>query len=192
MKAWIASSWNTGREFMEKYGIVVGALGIYGYYLLVSLNLFSHQKMKGGLLSLFLQFDSLILMWGVMYVVVQLQKYRKEKTDQEKEQQNLYMSYERQRIQLTSLDEITEMLNDKINNPLSIISLSTGSLRRKTERDSELGAYVERIESALKRVQEVMVGVHGYHAKKIVRISKEVIDLERQEGMPGLEGSVRL
>jgi signal transduction histidine kinase len=181
MRHRIPEVWKAIQNFAERHWIVLGALGIYGYYVLASLDLFSQHRQKGGLLGVFLQFDSLILMWGVLFVFFQLQKSRKERHAEAEQQRELVLAYERQRIQLTSLDEITDMLNDRINNPLSIIMMSMASLRKKTEREGELGEYVERIESALKRIQEVMIGIHSYHARKIVRISREMANGERPE-----------
>jgi len=163
-------------RFIERHTIIVGALFIYAYYLVLALDLYEHQKEKQELLTLFLQFDSLLLMWGVIFVFVQLQKYRKERKDGEHQQRNLLHRFQEQQLQLSSLDDISDMLNDRINNPLSVISLSAGSLRGRTNRDSNLADEVDKIESALKRVQEVMMGIQSYHTKKIIKLSRQMME----------------
>jgi len=167
--------------FAEKYSMVLGVLFIYGYYLFTSLDLFTQHKAKTGFLDLFFQFDSLLLMWGVVYLVVQLQKYRKERREEEDRQRALRAALEHQMLQLASLDKISDTLNDRINNPLSIISLSVSSLREKTSSDSDLAQDVETIEGSLKRIQEVMMNIQAYHTKKIMKLSKESIGVERVE-----------
>ena len=163
-------------QFVERHTIIVGAVVIYAYYLIVTLDLFEHQAEKRELLSLFLQFDSLLLMWGVVFVFVQLQKFRRERQKGDKQQRTLLHRFQEQQLQLASLDDISDMLNDRINNPLSVISLSAGSLRKKTTVDNELARQVDVIESAMKRVQEVMWGIQSYHTKKILKISRQMLD----------------
>jgi len=172
-------------RFIERHTIIVGALVIYAYYLVLTLDLFENQAEKRELLTLFLQFDSLLLMWGVIFVFVQLQKYRKERKDGEHQQRTLLHRFQEQHLQLASLDDISDMLNDRINNPLSVISLSAGSLRGRTNRDSDLAAEVDKIDSALKRVQEVMMGIQSYHTKKIIKLSRQMMD-EDEASQPRL------
>ncbi len=167
--------------FLEKYSILLGALFIYGYYLVISVDLFAQRNERKGFLDLFFQFDSLLLMWGIIYLVVQLQKYRKERKEEEERQRNLLKEFEHQRLELATLDDVTDLLNDRINNPLSMISLSTTSIRDRIQGDNVLVQEIEQIESALKRVQEVMMGLQSYHAKKIVKLSKESIRAEERE-----------
>ena len=175
-------------QFVERHTIIVGAVVIYAYYLIVTLDLFEHQAEKRELLSLFLQFDSLLLMWGVVFVFVQLQKFRREREVGEKQQKTLLHRFQEQQLQLASLDDISDMLNDRINNPLSVISLSAGSLRKRTIIESELAHQVDVIESSMKRVQEVMWGIQSYHTKKILKISKQMLD-EDETPKPGIESS---
>ncbi|MDH4069178.1 MAG: hypothetical protein OEV30_02020 [Ignavibacteria bacterium] len=160
---------------LDKYTILVGAILIYAYYLVLALDLFERHEQKRELLSLFLQFDSLILMWGVIFVLVQLKKIKQVKKDGEEKQKALLASFQRQHLQLASLDDISEMLNDRINNPLTVISLCAGSLRKRTGRNDDMGDEIDKIEGGLKRVQEVMMGIQSYHTKKIVKISRALM-----------------
>ena len=73
--------WNQARAFLEKYFILVAAVVIYSYYLFTSINLMEHGSSKKGFFDYVLQFDSLILMWVIAAVFVQLQKFRREKRE---------------------------------------------------------------------------------------------------------------
>jgi hypothetical protein len=176
MKSLIDKARSSLLRLVEGYPVVLGALVIYGYYLVISLDFFSRHREKTGLLAMFLQFDSLILLWGVVFALVELQKFHKEKKAQEQWHRDLYSAFERQRIALTSLDQICEMVNDRINNPLSIISLSASSLRRHWQTDDGLVHEIEKMEGGIKRVQEIMIGLESYHAKKIVKLSKGIMN----------------
>ena len=176
-----------GSVILEKYAVLLGAVLIYAYYLVLTLDLFEHHEEKTGFLSMFLQFDSLILMWGVVFVLVQLKKVRTQKKRGEDRKNTLLERFEYQQLQLATLDDISTMLNDRINNPLTVISLSAGSLRERTARDHELAHEVEKIESALKRVQEVMMGIQTYHTKKIIKLSRQLME----EGKAEEKGAAR-
>jgi len=94
--------WPRIRSFIEKYFILIAAVVIYGYYLLTSINLMEHSDSKKGLLDYVLQFDSLILMWVIAAVFVQLQKYRRERREEAEYRQKIQLEFERQRIHLQS------------------------------------------------------------------------------------------
>jgi len=167
-------------RIVERYTILLGAIAIYGYYLVLALDLFERHEQKTGFLSIFLQFDSLLLMWGVIFVLVQLKKIRTERKRGEKKKNSLLHRFQRQQLQLATLDDISDMLNDRINNPLTMIALSANSLRQRTTHQGELATQVENIEGALKRVQEVMMGIQSYHTKKIVKLSRELMEEEEK------------
>ena len=162
-------------HILDTYPVVIGALLIYGYYLAVSVDFFTNYGEKRGLLSMFLQFDSVILIWGVVFALIQLQKFHKEKKQEEEWHRGLYSAFERQRLALSSLDQICDLMNDRINNPLSVISLSTSSLRRQMQEDHSLSREVEQLEGSIRRIQEVMIGLESYYAKKIVKLSRDIM-----------------
>lgn len=160
--------WKNFLSFIERYSILVAGVVIYVYYLLTSIDLLKHADTKRSFLDYLLQFDSLILLWVIAVVVLQLQKYRRQHREQEETRQRIQLEYERQRTQLQVLDEITTLLHDNINNPLAIISMTTQSIRRKFETDPEIISWIERIDSALQRVQTAIKDIKAYQTQKIV------------------------
>lgn len=161
--------WNPTRAFLEKYFILVAAVIIYGYYLITSINLMEQGNTKKGFLDYVLQFDSLILMWVIAAVFVQLQKFRKEKSEQETYRQRIQLEFERQRIHLQLLDEITALLQDNVNNPLAVISITSHTIRRKFENDDEILGWLDRIDASLQRVHATINDIKAYQTQKIVQ-----------------------
>jgi signal transduction histidine kinase len=161
-----------GLAFLEKHSLLVAAAAIYGYYLFTSMNLFEHSEVKKTFFDYLLQFDSLIFMWVIAVVVVQLQKYRKENRDQEEHRKNSLLQFERQRVQLEVLDDITELLQDSVNSPLTAISIATQSIRRRFEFDEEVLTWLDRIETSMQRVQ---AGINEIKSQRLQNIVKRTI-----------------
>ncbi len=168
--------WNPTRDFLEKYFILVAAVVIYGYYLLTSINLMEHSTTKRGFLDYVLQFDSLILMWVIAAVFIQLQKYRREKKNEESYRVKVQSEFERQRIHLQLLDEITALLQDNVNNPLAVISITSHTIRRKFENDDEILGWLDRIDASLQRVHATINDIKAYQTQKIVQHTTKQAD----------------
>ncbi|MBM2839862.1 MAG: hypothetical protein HW412_390 [Bacteroidetes bacterium] len=173
--------WKQVRTFVEKYFIIIAAVVIYGYYLLTSINLMEHSESKKGLLDYVLQFDSLILMWVIAAVFVQLQKYRRERREETEYRQKIQLEFERQRIHLQLLDEITALLQDNVNNPLAVISITSHTIRRKFENDDEIIGWLDRIDASLQRVHATINDIKSYQTQKIVQHTAEKTDMSRHK-----------
>lgn len=159
-------------SLFDRYSIIVAAVVIYGYYLLTSIDLLQSPETKNGFLDYVLQFDSLILLWVIAVVVIQLQKYRKERKEEEEYRKKIELEYQRQRIHLQVLDEITTLLQDNVNNPLAIISITTHTIRRKFEGDEEILGWLDRIDASMQRIHNTIGDIKAYQTQKIVQDSK--------------------
>lgn len=160
--------WKGVVGFLDRYSILVAAVVIYGYYLLTSIDLLQEPKEKKGVLDYILQFDSLILMWVIAVVVIQLQKYRKERQEQEEYRKKIELQFERQRIHLQLLDEITTLLQDNVSNPLAIISITNHTIRRRFDGDEELTQLVDRIDTSMQKIHATIKDIKAYQTQKIV------------------------
>jgi len=161
--------WKGLLKILERYSILVAAVVIYSYYLLTSIDLIQDSETKKGFLDYLLQFDSLILMWVVAAVVIQLQKYRKERKEEEDYRRKIQTEFDRQRIHLQVLDEVTSLLQDNVNNPLAIISITTHTIRRKFEADEEILGWLDRIDASMQRIHATINDIKAYQTQKIVQ-----------------------
>jgi signal transduction histidine kinase len=175
---------NTGR-LLEKHGIVLAGAAIFGYYLWSAIDLFRAGRGAYDLQEYVFQFDSLIFLWLLLWVGVKLMEYRRRQKEEAERHRRIALEYERQRMRLDLLDEVTTTLTDAVNNPLSIISISAGSIREQFTPDSEVVAHLDRIEGALRRLQEVLTDFQQYHTRRIIR----AVDSQGATGGGALEAT---
>ncbi len=157
--------------FLDKYSILISAFAIYAYYLLTSIDLLVHHEVKKSFLDYLLQFDSLIFMWVIAAVILQLQKYRKQQAEENEYRRNVEREFERQRMHLHVLDDITQSLQERVNNPLATISISSHTIRRKHESDIEITSWLDRIDTSLKSIHASISEMKATQLEKIVEES---------------------
>ncbi len=156
------------RGFLERYGVTIAGIVIFLYYLGATLDLFLYPHARRDFLGYFFQFSSVVLLWGLVCLAARILEYRRKQREEQEKNRALLQEYERRKMQLEVLDEMSDLLNDTVNNPLAVISLSASSIRERFEPDSEMLNYLDSIDSALKRVREVLADFKSYHATKIV------------------------
>jgi signal transduction histidine kinase len=156
---------------LDRYGIVLAGLLIFAYYLWSAIDLFENPLPKRGFTGYLFQFDTLIVLWISLVIGAKLNEYRKKHKAEAERNKQIAMEHEKQKMRLDVLDDVTEHLSDAINNPLSIISLSTGSLRDRFSADREVAAFLDRIEGALRRMREVLIDFQQYQTRKIMKSS---------------------
>src|ERR1700690_407866 len=87
--AMVKSIWKKILLWVNAYPIVFSVLGIYAYYLFTTLNFFKKSEVAHlSLADFILQYDSLIWMWLVVYVVsrAQTMKQKYESDDANRKQ----------------------------------------------------------------------------------------------------------
>lgn len=162
------SIWKSIVSFLDRYSILVAGVVIYGYYLLTSIDLIKDGAPHKRFLDYLLQFDSLILLWIIAAVVIQLQRYRKQQKDETEYRRAIQLEFEKQRIHLQLLDEITTLLQDNVNNPLATISNTSHNIRRKFPDDGEIMGWLDRIDSSLQRIHSTIQDIKAFQSQKIV------------------------
>ena len=159
---------NKAYGLLDRFGIVIAGVVIFGYYLWSALDMYTTPHARRSFEGYFFQFDSLILLWLLLVAGMKLHEYRKKQEAEQESHRKIATEYERQRMQLGLLDDVTTLLTDAINNPLAVISISSGSIRERFTSDDEILTYLDRIDGALRRMREVLTDFHNYEAKKIM------------------------
>lgn len=168
MSSFINRSFSTFKKILEKYPVVLAALIIYLYYLLTSYNLFANYKEKQTFLDYVLQFDSLFFLWLAIAAYLQLRKLKQDRLNEAIRRMEVEKNLEIQKIHAKVINEITELLQDSVNNPLAVISLGTKEIRKKFEADPEIIAWLDRIDAAMKRIHNTIRDIQLYETQKIL------------------------
>jgi signal transduction histidine kinase len=164
------------KSLAEKYPVIVAAIVIYCYYLLTSFNLFKHATEKQTLLDYVMQFDSLFFLWLAAAAFLQLQKTRKSNEQAVEQRRTMERVLDRQQIYGTLIKDITMLLQDNVNNPLAIISVTTQEIRRRFESDKEILRWLDRIDGAMQRIHNTIRDLQAYEAQKLIESTKESLE----------------
>ncbi|MBI5216125.1 MAG: hypothetical protein HY960_10275 [Ignavibacteriae bacterium] len=175
MKNFTLKIWHWTKSYVERYPIVIAAVVIYLYYFVTSLNLFEHSDQKRTFFDFLVQFDSLILLWLIAAALLQIQKYRKANKKEIERRHEVERIIDRQKIYKQIVNDVTMLMQDSVNNPLAIISVTTQELRRKFEKDEEMLRWIGRIETSVARINDTMRGLRGYEAEKMLESTTEIV-----------------
>jgi len=167
--------WSKVKGFVERYPVIVAAVIIYLYYLLTSLNLFQHKGQKQTVLDYVMEFDSLFFMWLAAAALLQLQRIRKSFRQETEQRHKIERVLDRQQIYNSLVKDITMLLQDNVNNPLAVISVTTQEIRRRFESDAEIIRWLDRIDGAMKRIHYTIRDLQAYEAQKLIESSNEVL-----------------
>ena len=175
MKDLIKKIWCKIQVFIEKYPVIIAAVVIYLYYLLASVNLFRRSDVNRTFLDYVMEFDSLFFLWLAAAALLQVQKIRKAYKKEEEGRRNIERVLDRQQIYSALVNDITMLLQDNVNNPLAVISVTTQEIRRRFETDAEIVRFLDRIDGAMKRIHNTIRDIQSYEAQKLVESTTEIL-----------------
>jgi hypothetical protein len=111
-----------------------------------------------------------------------VQKWRKSYTTESEHRRNIERVLDRQQIYSQLLNDINALLQDNVNNPLAVISVTTQEIRKKFETDKEIMRWLDRIDGAMQRIHHVIRDLQSYESQKMVSSSSEIL----KTGLPPL------
>ena len=165
----VKSIWKKIVFWVNTYPIVFSVMGIYAYYLFTTLNFF--KKSEVAHLSLFdfiLQYDSLIWMWLVVYVVVRAQSMKQKYESNELNRKQILSDVEKSSIASAVLRNVIRLLQDAINNPLAIIGSTMEEIRKRSSSDPALSRQFDQIEASLQRIHNAIKDVQVYESTELL------------------------
>lgn len=175
--------WRWAKNYADRYPIMLAGILIYLYYLLTSVDLFQHPNKDISFLDYLLQYDSIFIMWIAAAALIQLRKSRKLHQQEEKRRKDMEYALNRQEVYESIVSEITSVLQDNVNNPLAIISVTSREFRRKFEKDPEVIRGLDRIEGAIQRIHHTIRDIQAYESRKIMEATRSALI----EGAPEIE-----
>ena len=177
------TTWKQIRIIADRYPIVIAALVIILYYLLTNFNLYQHKGQRHTFLDYIMEFDSLFFLWLATAALLQVQKWRKSYIVEEGQRRNIERILDRQQIYSHLVNDITALLQDNVNNPLAVISVTTQEMRRKFEKDGEIMRWLDRIDGAMQRIHHTIHDLQAYEAQKIIESSHEVLKAQQESSL---------
>ncbi len=170
------SPWKRALQWINKYPLVFSVLGIYGYYLFTTLNFFKKSEVTHlTLLDFVIQYDSLIWMWLVVYVVSRAQALKQKYEADTVNKNHLLSEVEKSAVASTVLQSVIRHLQDTINNPLAIISSTTEELRKYNSSDPHVSHQFDQIAESLHRIHNAIKDVEVYESTQLLeQLHKQV------------------
>ena len=165
----VTSAWKKLVQWISKYPIVFSVLGIYGYYLFTTLDFFKKSEVTHlTLIDFIFQYESLIWMWLVVYVVSRSQSLKQKYESAASNKTNMVTEVEKSAIASAVLRSVIHLLQDTINNPLAIIANTAEEVRRQVPSDSHLNRQFDLIESSLQRIHNAIKDVEVYESTQLL------------------------
>ena len=175
MNNFLASIWAKLKILFDRYPIIITGVVIYLYYLATSLDFFKHSAEKHSFFDYIFQFDSLFFLWLAALAYVQLRKARTSLTDERRREHEIERILIEQHISQQLIDDLTKLLQDNVNNPLAVISLTSQELRRKFERDEDMVRWLDRIDGSLARISNTIRDVQAYESRKLLELTAQAL-----------------
>lgn len=165
----VRNYWKGILQWINKYPIVFSVLGIYGYYLFTTLNVFKKSEVSHlSLLDFILQYDSLIWMWLVVYVVSRAQSVKQKYESGEINKREFLSEVEKSAVASSLLRSVIRHLQDTVNNPLAIIKSVTEELRKQHSSDPHVSRQFDQIEASLQRIHNAIKDVEVYESTQLL------------------------
>jgi len=178
MKELLKKIWLKAKFVYDLYPVLIAAVVIFSYYLLTSFNLFKHHGQRQSFLDFVMDFDSLFFLWLAAAALLQVQKLRRAHRQEQEHRHTMERVLDRQQIYSLLISDITSLLQDNVNNPLAVISVTTQEIRRRFEKDVEIMRWLDRIDGAMNRIHHTIRDLQAYEAQKLVESSSEIRKME--------------
>jgi signal transduction histidine kinase len=151
-----------GTKFFAQYPAVLSGYIIYSYLFVSILRLFIKVRYYGGTLSdVYDIFSALPFMWLLSVSLVKVIDYRSKLHDSETRRMRSEKELHTKITQLETMHEVVLGLQHEVNNPLAIITLSIGQVKkygldnpRAPKLAESINDAVQRITKALKNLSE--------------------------------------
>ncbi len=145
------------KTFLSRYPAVVAGVIIFSYFLFTTFDLF--QKTKKSALDAFdylKQFDTLLWMWLLAWVLIKIIQYRSKLQEQERIRFRDEQDIQLRQAQITSMVEIVRKLQHDLNNPLTILLAYLQKAERAAKDSPEVKEPLKQVQTAAERIFQTL------------------------------------
>jgi signal transduction histidine kinase len=145
------------KDFSAKYPAVLSGYIIYSYLFITMIHFFLKAKSRElTLYEIYETFSALPFMWLLASALVKIIGTRAKLHDSEKERILYCQELEIKQTQLSTMHEVAKGFQHRINNPLTIISLTLSGTRRAVAGNPVVLERLSCIEESAKRIQQAV------------------------------------
>ena len=168
--------WKKTLQWINKYPLVFSVVGIYAYYLFTTLDFFKKSEVTHlTLLDFIFQYDSLIWMWLVVYVVSRAQSMKQKYEAGDSNKKQILAEIEKAAIASVVLRNVIRLLQDTVNNPLAIIGSTLEEMRKRLSSDPQTNRQFDQIDASLQRIHNAIKDVQVYESTELLeQLQKQV------------------
>jgi signal transduction histidine kinase len=146
------------KEFSAKYPALLSGYIIYSYLFIAMMRLFLKARTRQLTLhDIYETFDALPFMWLLSSALVKIIDMRTKLHSIEKERMMNLRELEIKQAQLNTMHEVAKGFQHRINNPLTIISLTLSGTRRANAGNPAILERISVIEDSARRIQQAVI-----------------------------------
>lgn len=146
------------KEFSAKYPAVLSGYIIYSYLFITLMHFFLKVKSrKLTTYDIYETFNALPFMWLLSSALVKIIDMRTKLHSIEKERMMNLRELEIKQAQLSTMHEVAKGFQHRINNPLTIISLTLSGTRRAVAGNPAILERMNVIEDSARRIQQAVI-----------------------------------
>lgn len=175
--------WTAIRTWLQRYPMVVAGVLIYGYYLTTTLHYFQKAQAKtASPVDVILQYSSLLWMWIAAYIYLKLHQAKEKYFIDEQRRVAIQNHLERTAVASKVLNDVVSQLQDTINNPLTVIRMSTEDIRKKFVADDDIRRRLDQIDASMQRIHNAIKDISAYQSSQLLETMQTNLFAEVKNG----------
>lgn len=153
----LPSAWQSVKAFIVRYPAVLSGYIIYAYLFLCILRFFILvQAGEASLIRTYETFIAVPFLWLLSFSLVKVIEIRARLHDSETHRQKAQLELDAKHLQLATLRQVVRGLQDKVNNPLSVIAMSADKIEQSLPDHPPVIAAAEDIRHSVHRISEAL------------------------------------
>jgi signal transduction histidine kinase len=145
-------------DYFARYPAVLSGYIIYSYYFVTTMSFYKHMKRASmDRFQIFSEFDGIIWMWLLAFVLVKVIRYRTSLQVEETIRIEREKQIEVQQTQLKTMREVIRTLQHEINNPLAIILGYVNQAEKEATQSPSLMKDLGEIRSGAHRIKKTLL-----------------------------------
>lgn len=163
------------KDFSTTYPAVLSGYVMYSYLFITIMRFFLKAKARElTMYEIYEVFDALPFLWLLSSALVSIIDTRTKLHNAEKEKLLSLQELEIKQTQLNTMVEVSKGFQHRINNPLAIISLSLGRMKRAAVNYKGLLESLETIEDSANHIKQAVIDFSNAEKYEVQNVGRVV------------------